>query len=136
LLSVALKYNPPVLEAMDSKSFSSISTFVKPYLKEPSGFKAIGARAFPLLPSPIVYVFIPNERAKSAEVFGSINHELLTPSVSKIITLLLALLFLSLLTEVAKPIPIAVPSSIIPSKIISSKDLTIIDLSVVTGVLV
>ena len=76
------------------------------------------------------------ERAKSAEVFGSINPELLTPSVSKIITLLLALLFLSLLTEVAKPIPIAVPSSIIPSKIISSKDLTIIDLSVVTGVLV
>ena len=69
-------------------------------------------------------------------MFGSIKPELFTPSVSSITTLLFALLSFNLFTDVAKPIPIAVPSSITPSKIISFKEFTIIDLSDVTGVLV
>src|SRR5690606_36289229 len=71
-----------------------------------------GDNAIPLLPNPMVYVFIPYSWESSLAILGSINPELLTPSVSRMITLLLALLSFNLLTEVAKPIPIAVPLSI------------------------
>ena len=43
-----------VFDAIDSKRSSSISTLVIPNLKDPSGFKATGANAFPLEPKPIV----------------------------------------------------------------------------------
>ena len=135
-MSVALKYKPPVLFATFFSNSSSISTLVIPNLNDPFGFKATGALAFPLVPKPIVYVFISKFAAKSAAVEGSINPELFTPSVNKIITLLFALLSFNLFTEVAKPIPIAVPSSIIPSKVMSERDLITTSLSDVTGVLV
>ena len=57
---------------------------------------------------------MPNSTASSVAILGSIKPELFTPSVNKIITLLFALLSFNRLTEVANPIPIAVPSSMRP----------------------
>ena len=74
--------------------------------------------------------------ASSAAVNGSIKPALFTPSVNRIITLLLELLSLILLTDVASPIPIAVPPSIILLYFISLKDFNIMLLSVVNGVFV
>ncbi len=52
-----------------------------------------------------------NSFASSVAVFGSTKPELLTPSVSKIITLLLASLSFNLFTAEPNPIPMAVPPS-------------------------
>ena len=67
---------------------------------------------------------------------GSIKPELFTPSVNKMMILLLALLSFILFTAVANPIPMAVPPSIMVLYLISLKDLKTIALSLVIGVLV
>src|SRR5690554_5909347 len=84
----------------------------------------------------MVYVFIPNSTANSLAVLGSINPELLTPSVSRIIILLLAWLSFNRFTEVAKPIPMAVPPSIVVMYFISFEARSTKALSLVIGVFV
>ncbi len=64
---------------------------------------------------------MPYERAKSAAVSGAICPLLFVPSVKRITTLESDSLSFNLLTEVANPNPIAVPSSIIPYSISFSK---------------
>ena len=56
----------------------------------------------------------PNCRAISAAVRGEMSPRLLAPSVSRMMTLLLALLSLRREMALASPIPMAVPSSIMP----------------------
>src|SRR5690606_4192977 len=90
----------------------------------------------PLVPKPMVYTLMPYSTANSLAIFGSIKPALLTPSVSKIITLLLALLSLSLFTDVASPMPMAVPPSMMVLYFISSNDRNTIALSLVMGVFV
>ena len=123
-------------EAICSKSFSSISTccFLKINLPV-VGSRLNGKSAIPLVPIPMVYTFISSSFANSVAVFGSINPELLTPSVSKIMTLLLALLSFSLFTAEPNPIPIAVPPSNCPH-LISEMVLFTMPLSLVIGVCV
>ena len=74
-----------------------------------------------------------NSFASSVAVFGSTKPELLTPSVSKIITLLLASLSFNLFTAEPNHIPMAVPPSSCPH-LISEIVLLVILLSLVIGV--
>ncbi len=85
-----------------------------------------------MVPTPMVYILIPYIFAISAADSGSIEPELFTPSVIRMITLLIASLSFSLLIEVASPSPMAVPSSIIPL-LISLKRFLIILWSLVSG---
>ncbi len=67
-----------------------------------------------MVPTPMVYIRIPKDCAICVAVIGSISPRLLTPSVSRIITLLLAVLSFSRLTPWAIAMPMAVPSSTTP----------------------
>ena len=58
----------------------------------------------------MVYTLIPKPLANSVANLGSTEPAVFTPSVSKIITLLFAVLSFNLLTAEPNPIPIAVPS--------------------------
>ena len=74
--------------------------------------------------------------ANSLAILGSINPELFTPSVKRIITFPLARLSFNLFTEVAKPIPMAVPPVIVVLYLMLFKEDKTMFLSLVSGVLV
>src|SRR5665648_316378 len=85
-----------------------------------------------MVPTPMVYTRIPKVLASSAAVAGAISPRLFSPSVSRMTTLLIAVLSLSRETAVANPLPMAVPSSIIPLSIFLNRLITVA-WSVVSG---
>ena len=75
---------------------------------------------------------MPKVFASSAAVTGAISPRLFSPSVSRITTLLMAVLSFRRETAVANPFPMAVPSSIIPLSIFLKRLITVA-WSVVSG---
>src|SRR5438094_4753772 len=75
----------------------------------------MGNGARPRVPAPTVYTLIPSVAAASAAVSGVIRPAFCWPSVRRTTNLLFAVDARSRFTAVARPEPIAVPSSIIPT---------------------